>query len=399
MRLYNSFTRSIEPFNSLRENRVKMYVCGVTPYDTTHVGHAFTYVFFDTLRRFLEYKGYPVEYTQNVTDVDDDLLKRAKETRTDWQELGEIWTKRYLSDMESLNVKMPTHFIKATEAIDEIIALVKALLEKDHAYVVDGTVFFHVPTFPGYGELSHYTTSEMISLSRERGADPDDRRKKNPLDFILWQRSLSGEPKWESPWSQGRPGWHIECSSMIKKTLGSQIDIHGGGFDLIYPHHESERAQSESATGNKPFVKYWTHTAMVKYENEKMSKSLGNLVHVSDLLKKYSADSIRYVLLSHHYRTPWEFQFGELDEAEKEIDVFKKVYKTLSKEKEVVNANTLEGISLLDDDMQTPEALMRLCELAKGINNGKRLGDSSDTREFRDLLQVLGFSFAGNPFN
>jgi L-cysteine:1D-myo-inositol 2-amino-2-deoxy-alpha-D-glucopyranoside ligase len=277
--------------------------------------------------------------------------------------------------------------------------MVKTLIEKNHAYEVDGTVFFHVPSFKEYGELSHYQRSEMIALSRERGADPDDKRKKDQLDFILWQRSLPGEPKWDSPWGQGRPGWHIECSSMIKKTLGDQIDIHGGGFDLIYPHHESERAQSESATGKKPFVRYWTHTAMVEYESEKMSKSLGNLVHVSDLLKTYSSDSIRYVLLSHHYRTPWEFQFGELDEAEKEIGLIKKAYTVLLKEKDITKTTEMfEGISLLDDDMQTPDALMRLCELAKNIRSGTLAG-TSDIQEFRDLVGILGFSFAGNPFN
>lgn len=391
MQLYNSFSKSIENAVFDNDKTIRMYVCGVTPYDTTHMGHAFTYVFFDTLKRYLTYLGYKVLYTQNVTDVDDDLLKRARQVKTNWQELAATWTDRYLSDMKSLNVQDPTFFIKASDSIPEIIELVSKLKKKNYAYEAGGNVYFDTSIYSTYGELSHLKDVEMVNFSRERGADPDDKRKKNPLDFILWQKSLPDEPKWDSPFGAGRPGWHIECSSMIRKTLGDQIDIHGGGFDLIFPHHESERAQSESATGKTPFVRYWLHTAMVHFEKEKMSKSLGNMVHVTDLLKKYSPESIRYVLLSHHYRTIWEFDEDELAPAEIEVEKLRKAYKSLSIKDEGIFNGSMEGIEMLDCDMQTPDALTRLLELAKQATSKKI--DSEIRKEFKDLIGILGFTF------
>lgn len=391
MKLYNVRTRSTETFTPLKKNNVKIYVCGITPYDTTHLGHAFTYVFFDTIINYLKSIGYSVNYTQNVTDIDDDILKRAKEEGRDWKELGDFWVRRFLSDLKALHVTMPTHYVKATESMQTIISLIEILLQKKHAYEVDGTVFFSVPSFPDYGELSRYSEEQMIQLSRERGADPDDVRKHHPLDFILWQRSLPNEPSWDSPFGKGRPGWHIECSAMIKQYLGDQIDIHGGGRDLIYPHHESEIAQSESATGKKPFVNFWMHTAMVMYEGEKMSKSLKNLVLVADLHKDYSAKAIRYVLLNHHYRTPWEFVESEVGEAEKHLKIIEEAVKKKSEKGEKISAVSFEKkfTNAMEDDMQTPEALKNVLSLAKKIAIEK--GDISELqKELQRELSILG---------
>jgi len=387
MKLYNSLTQKVEDFTTLKDNEVSMYVCGITPYDTTHVGHAFTYVFFDTLQRFLKYKGNNVIYTQNVTDIDDDILKRAKETNQDWQELGTMWTNRYLADMKALHVLSPTYYVKATDAISEIIEIVKILIKEKHAYVINSTVYFSVDSFSSYGALSHYNVKEMIALSKERGANPDDPQKKNPLDFIVWQKMKEGEPAWESPWGKGRPGWHIECSSMIKQTLGDQIDIHGGGFDLIYPHHESERAQSEAATGKTPFVGYWLHAAMVSYQGEKMSKSLGNLVLISDLLQTYSFDSIRWLLLNHHYRTPWEFTMEELKAVTTSMDKLKKTLVSLPNKEQTESANLKKQfISHLENDMDTPAALQ---ELQVAVQS-KAITQSA----VKELLELVGIKLS-----
>ena len=387
MKLYNSLTQKVEDFTTLKDNEVSMYVCGITPYDTTHVGHAFTYVFFDTLQRFLKYKGNNVIYTQNVTDIDDDILKRAKETNQDWQELGTMWTNRYLADMKALHVLSPTYYVKATDAISEIIEIVKILIKEKHAYVINSTVYFSVDSFSSYGALSHYNVKEMIALSKERGANPDDPQKKNPLDFIVWQKMKEGEPAWDSPWGKGRPGWHIECSSMIKQTLGDQIDIHGGGFDLIYPHHESERAQSEAATGKTPFVGYWLHAAMVSYQGEKMSKSLGNLVLISDLLQTYSFDSIRWLLLNHHYRTPWEFTMEELKAVTTSMDKLKKTLVSLPNKEQTESANLKKQfISHLENDMDTPAALQ---ELQVAVQS-KAITQSA----VKELLELVGIKLS-----
>lgn len=376
MKLYNSLSNKIEPFWPLDSKNVKMYVCGITPYDTTHLGHAFVYVTFDALKRYLEFKNNKVIYTQNVTDIDDDILKQAKRDGRNWQELGNFWTDKFLNDLKSLNVKMPDYYIKATDSIAEIIEITNELIDKGFAYQKNGNVYFEVSKFPAYGKLSKYTPGEMLKLLKERGGDPNDPNKKAPLDFLLWQRSAEDEPFWDSPWpspqrlsaanaggDKGRPGWHIECSAMIKKTLGGQIDIHGGGFDLIYPHHESELAQSESFTGLSPFVKYWMHIAMVSYEGEKMSKSLGNLVLISDLLKKYSANAIRLMLLMNHYRKPWEYTDDLMIQAQEQmIEIEKNL-----KDTEADSSNLKELIKDLEDDFNTPETLRKLIDAS--INN------------------------------
>ncbi len=307
LRLYDTATREVTPF-APRGEAVGLYVCGVTPYDTTHMGHAFTYVVFDTLTRVLRRAGLSVTYVQNVTDIDDDILKRARETGKTWDALGREQTAQYEADSRALNILPPTHFLRATDEIDRMIPLIATLLDKGHAYTAGGNVYFSVASDPEYGSLSRYSPDEMRAIAAERGGRPDDPQKRAPLDFLLWQGAQLGEPQWDAPWGAGRPGWHIECSAMAMHFLGPTVDIHGGGSDLIFPHHESEIAQSEGATGVHPFVRVWMHTAMVRYQGEKMSKSLGNMVFVRDALRRYDADAIRLYLLNHHYRTPWEYE-------------------------------------------------------------------------------------------
>ena len=368
MKLYNSLSAKIEDFIPLKQKQVKMYVCGITPYDITHLGHAFVYVQFDALKRFLEFKGYQVSYTQNVTDIDDDILKRAKQEKRDWKELGDFWTNNFLKDLKALNVKMPDHFIKATEAIPEIIEMISELIKKGFAYEARGNVYSEVSKFSDYGKLSKFSRDQMMGLLKERGGDPNDSNKKNPLDFILWQKSAEGEPFWDSPFSKGRPGWHIECSAMIKKTLGEQIDIHGGGFDLIYPHHESELAQSESFSGKGPFVKYWMHVAMVSYQGEKMSKSLGNLVLVGDLLKKYSANAIRLMLLLNHYRKPWEFNEEQMEKAQEIMNNLDNHFENVQPD----HGDSNKFMSYLEDDFNTESFLIKLIDdLTRNFSQSK----------------------------
>ncbi len=395
--LYNSLTRTKEKFVPLKDKKVKIYVCGITPYDTTHLGHAFTYVFFDVLVRYLNYKGYEVIYTQNVTDIDDDILKKATEEKRDWRELGNFWTNKFLADMKSLNVLPPTHFVKATGSISSMVQIIELLIKKSFAYQRNGNVYFEIRKFKDYGKLSHFNKKQMVLLSKERGGNPDDPLKKDPLDFLLWQKLRPDEPSWESPFGKGRPGWHIECSSMIQRFLGEQIDVHGGGRDLIYPHHESEIAQSESFTGEKPFVRFWMHTAMLLYLGEKMAKSLGNLIMVDSLLKHYSANVIRWTLLSHHYRTPWEFDQNELKDAEKNVSLVFNTIKNNSSEN-LINTeglNLRHFVSLMDDDLSTPDALKFVLRLAITARKEKNKTKAKELQQvIKTGLFILGFNFS-----
>ena len=314
MKLYNGLSRGIEELCP-QGPAVSLYVCGITPYDTTHLGHAFTYCAFDVLIRYLEYRGMSVLYCQNVTDIDDDILREAKKAGRDWIELGSEWTAHFMRDMIALNVRPPDMYPRATDVIPEIIEIVAKLIEVGVAYESGGGVYFHVDADSNFGKLSKIPRDQMLPTANERGNLPGDPNKRDPLDFVLWQAHAPGEPAWESPWGPGRPGWHIECTTMNLNWFGETIDIHGGGADLIFPHHECEIAQSENFTGRDQFARHWVHTAMVGYEGEKMSKSLGNLVMVDRLLQDYSPDSVRLYLASHHYRRPWEFTFRELDES------------------------------------------------------------------------------------
>lgn len=366
-----------------------MYVCGITPYDTTHLGHAFTYIHFDVLNRHLAFLGYKVNYVQNVTDIDDDMLKKAKEEGKNWKKLGDFWTKQFLKDMKNLNVVPPTHYVKATNSIPTMIRIAAVLLSKGYAYNSGGNIYFRAKKFKDYGKLSKYNQDEMEKLLAERGGDPSDPKKENPLDFILWSgKARSGfaeqdEPSWNPPaggsLSAGRPGWHIECSAMIKEFLGDQIDIHGGGADLIFPHHESEIAQSESFTGKRPFVKYFLHTAMVRYQKEKMSKSLGNLILVKNLLKKYCGNEIRWAILSHHYRSSWKFNVNDLDKARRVLAVISSLPYSGAKPDMKKLSNFFE---YLNNDLNTKAALSEAVKLA---------GNKENSSSVRAALYILGF--------
>jgi L-cysteine:1D-myo-inositol 2-amino-2-deoxy-alpha-D-glucopyranoside ligase len=307
-----------EVAGGLREVRLRprmtMYVCGITPYEAAHLGHAFTYVHFDVLVRYLRHLGIDMAHAQNVTDVDDDILRVARERGVDFLELAERETARFERDMTALGVLRPAHSPRATEYVPQMIEEVAALVATGHGYERDGTVYFRVGSDPDYGKLSRLSRAEMIRLAAERGGHPEDPAKDDALDFVLWQRSAAGEPWWESPWGRGRPGWHIECSTMARRLLGQPVDIHGGGSDLVFPHHESEIAQAECSPGSPtPFVRHWVHTGTVYFEDEKMSKSLGNLVFAHDLVARHGPMAVREFLLRRHYREDWTFRERDLE--------------------------------------------------------------------------------------
>jgi len=311
LRIYNTLTRRKEEFRPLEEGKVRIYCCGPTVYDYFHIGNARTFVFFDVVRRYLEFKGYDVRYVQNITDIDDKIINRAHEMGISPKEVADRFTQAYLEDSRSLLIKPPTVNPKATEHIPDMIELIKRLIDKGAAYVVDGDVYFDVRSFPEYGKLSGRSLDDLLAGARVEV----DERKRHPEDFALWKSAKPGEPWWESPWGRGRPGWHIECSVMAMKHLGETIDIHGGGIDLIFPHHENEIAQSETATG-KPFARYWMHVAFLRAGGRRMGKSEGNFIFVRDALKRFKPEAIRLFLLSAHYRSPLDYTEERLAEAE-----------------------------------------------------------------------------------
>jgi L-cysteine:1D-myo-inositol 2-amino-2-deoxy-alpha-D-glucopyranoside ligase len=396
MNLYNSATRSIEPF-VVRDNHVGIYVCGVTPYDTTHAGHVFTFLTFDILVRFLRFTGVDVTYVQNVTDIDDDILRKAKERGTTWNELGNSEIAKYLADMSSLNALPFDHFVKATESVPAMIDLIEKLITNGNAYVSDGGVYFSVASDPEFGKLSRIPEGEMLEVANERGNVPDDPHKQHPLDFVLWQAAKAGEPTWDSPWGPGRPGWHIECSAMSMGILGTTLDIHGGGSDLIFPHHECEIAQSENATGVKPFVRVWMHVAMVEYLGEKMSKSLGNLVIADKVLENYSADAFRLYLFSHHYRTPWEYVDEEIDDYAGLARDMREAIETPSYGiGEILDSSGYRGrfITALENDLDTPTAIAQLRRLTDEILTAYETDTSTAQRDLSTLSGLLGLTLS-----
>jgi cysteinyl-tRNA synthetase len=390
MKLYNSLSKQIEEFKPRNKREVKMYVCGITPYDTTHLGHAFTYIFFDVLNRYLEFSGYKVTYTQNVTDINDrdkDILERAREQGIAWQYLANYWTDRFLEDMHALNWKMPDHYLWASAHISTMLDLIKKLLDNSCAYISNKSIFLDISKIKDFGKLSGLNENEMLPIAREFEEDTDNPNKRNALDITLWKPSEPDQPlhipSFESPYGLGRPGWHLECSAMAICSLSEQIDIHGGGIDLLYPHHESEIAQSEAATGKIPFSTYWIHTELVSYKGSKISKSKGNLIMVSKLLEKYSANAIRFLLLSHHYREPWEFHEKELDGAERKVERIKQFLasdKSLN-EHSTSTENTLSLLKhSLDNDMDTKKAL-------------EIMVNSENKEALMQMSAVLGFKF------
>jgi len=379
LRLHDARRHGLHPFAPIGDRaRVGLYVCGVTPYDTGHLGHAFTYVSFDVLHRYLEYLGHDVTYVQNLTDVDDDMLRKARETGEDYLALGNRWVTTFLTEMAALNWLPPDHYPRATQHIPQVLELIGKLVARGLAYAASENVYFSVSADPSYGQMSRLSRDEMLPIANERGNVPDMPGKRDPLDFVLWQRSLADEPAWESPWGPGRPGWHIECSAMSMTYLGTQFEIHGGGGDLLFPHHESELAQSEGATGDRPFVGWWTHAGMLGYDGAKMSKSLGNLVLVRDLLRSYSGDAIRHYLVSRHYRSEVQFVEADLDASAQSAAVLRRACLRAEElapaDPALADAGALHPIvadlrarflAAMDDDLDTPVAMPELDTLAR----------------------------------
>jgi L-cysteine:1D-myo-inositol 2-amino-2-deoxy-alpha-D-glucopyranoside ligase len=383
LRLYDTARREIVPFDP--PHTVRMYVCGITPYDSTHLGHAAQFLTYDLLIRRLEELGHEVRMVRNITDVDDSILPKARELGVPYLDLAAAETARFRSDMAALEMRPPVAEPRATEAVPQIIDCVGRLLDKGNAYISGGSVYFDVSTFPDFGKLSHYPEDRMIKLARSRGGNPDDPHRRAPLDFVLWQPSLSDEPAWRAPFGAGRPGWHIECSCMVLHEHGSTVDLHGGGTDLIFPHHECEIAQSESLTG-EPLSRHWMHSAMVNYEGEKMSKSLGNLVFVSDLLKVADPRAIRLALIRHHYRSGFEWYDTDLDEA---VALLHRLLAAASKPDGPDPTAFADRVrDAIDSDLDAPRALEALDDLASAILSG-----GSDTRApevLRELGMLLG---------
>jgi L-cysteine:1D-myo-inositol 2-amino-2-deoxy-alpha-D-glucopyranoside ligase len=390
VQLYNSLTGQLESFAPADGRTVRMYVCGVTPYDTTHMGHAMTYLVFDVLNRLCQHLGWRVRYVQNVTDIDDDILRKAREVGEPWDRLGDRYIRQFQEDLNGLNVLWPSVFPRATEEIPFMIEIIQRLLDQGMAYVREGNVYFRVARDADYGHLCCYDRETMIRLSAERGADPTDPRKDDPLDFLLWQAAQPGEPTWDSPWGPGRPGWHIECSAMALKYLGPQIDVHGGGHDLIFPHHESEIAQAEGYTGSQPFSRFWVHVAMVEYQGAKMSKSLGNLVLVRDILRRHSGDAIRLYLLSHHYRTPFTYEDDGPAHFEPLVARLRHAVEASSGQHAFLDPTpfTERALQALLHDLDTPRAIAALDEFAQAILDASTAG--RDIRDAQQALRELG---------
>ena len=404
MKLYNTLTRKKEEFVPLVPGEVKMYVCGPTVYNFFHIGNGRTFIVFDTIRRYLEYRGYKVKFIQNFTDIDDKMIKRANEENITVKEVGDKYIKEYYTDADALNIERATVNPRATEYIGDIIKFVSALIEKGYAYEVDGDVYFRTKKFKDYGKLSGKNLEELQVGASQRVSL--DERKEDPMDFAIWKAQKPGEPAWKCPWGMGRPGWHIECSCMAKKLLGDTIDIHAGGMDLEFPHHENEIAQSEALTG-KTFANYWLHSAYVMVDKQKMSKSLNNFFTARDVLKKYDSDVIRFFMLSAHYRTQINYSKELLDSAKASVE---RLYNTIGnlenlidevsredmneEEKEYINSLNKyreKYIQKMDDDFNTADAITVLFELSKDLNtNSSKEVLSKALEVLRELGAPLG---------
>ncbi len=373
MRIYNTLTKKVEEFKPIDKNIVKMYVCGPTVYDHSHIGHGRVYVFYDFLERYLRYKGYDVIKTINITDIDDKMIKRAREMGISVKKLSEIMTQSFLEDYTNLNCLIPEYMPRATHHINNMINIISKLVEKKYAYIVNGDVYFNVSKFKNYGELSHQNIDKLRAGHR---IEPGE-GKKDPLDFALWKSRKPGEPYWKTPWGEGRPGWHIECTAMSMKLLGQTLDIHGGGEDLIFPHHENEKTQSEAYTG-KRFVNHWIHVGLVKLGGKEMSKSTGNIILLKEALSKYGSDTLRIMYLKTHYRSPLEFTWEKLEEAKNIQEKLRRTYNLIKEAipnpdpTEEENLNEIDEIwrnilDALDNDLNTPLAISELMRLTNHL--------------------------------
>ncbi|WP_297435138.1 cysteine--tRNA ligase [uncultured Clostridium sp.] len=402
MKVYNTLNNKKEDFKTIVQGEVSMYVCGPTVYNFFHIGNGRTFIVFDTIRRYLEYRGYKVNFIQNFTDIDDKMINKANEEGCTVKELGDRYIKEYYQDADGLNIERATVNPRATEFMVEMVEFIKGLIDKGFAYAIDGDVYFKTKSFEGYGKLSGQDIDQLQSGAR---INVDD-RKQDPLDFALWKAKKEGEPAWESPWGEGRPGWHIECSCMAKKLLGETIDIHAGGSDLAFPHHENEVAQSEALTG-KPFANYWLHSAFVNVNNQKMSKSLNNFKTARETLKEYNSDIIRFLMLSAHYRQQLNFSDDLLESAKASIE---RLYNAVSKLEEIIDKASTEVMSdeentylsgldkyrqkyiqKMDDDFNTADAITAIFDLVKDINTHMANTNSKELAvKVLDLIRELG---------
>lgn len=401
MKIYNTMTRQKEEFVPIREGKVGIYVCGPTVYDYIHIGNARPMIVFDTLRRYLTYKGYEVNYVSNFTDVDDKIIKRANEEGVDASVISERYIKEVKKDMKDMNVQEATTHPKATEEIPDMIAMVETLIQKGYAYEVNGTVYFRTRQFQEYGKLSHKNLDDLRSGNRSLKVSGED-EKEDSLDFVLWKPKKEGEPFWDSPWGEGRPGWHLECSCMSKKYIGDVIDIHAGGEDLIFPHHENEIAQSEAANGTE-FARYWMHNAFLKINNEKMSKSLGNFFTVREIGEKYPLQVIRFFMLSAHYRSPLNFSDDLVEAAKNGLNRILTAYEKVSdmadkaaeqelSAEEQENSKKIDDLkekyeAAMDDDLNTADAISVIFELVKLSNT--TVSETSSKQYCQKLVTVI----------
>lgn len=397
MKIYNTLTKKKEEFEPIEKNKVKMYVCGPTVYNLIHIGNARPMICFDTARRYLEYKGYEVNYVSNFTDVDDKIIKKAIEEGVSAEEISTRYIAECKKDMEGMNIKPATTHPLATQEIDGMIDMIKKLIEKGYAYDVNGTVYYRTRKFSGYGKLSKKNIDDLEAGHRDIKVAGED-EKEDPLDFVLWKPKKEGEPSWQSPWSDGRPGWHIECSVMAKKYLADEIDIHAGGEDLIFPHHENEIAQSEAANG-VTFAKYWMHNAFLNIDNKKMSKSLGNFFTVRDISKEYDLQVLRFFMLSAHYRNPINFSHELMESAKNGLDRIVTAVSNLKHLSEnakpgKMTAEEAEKLAAtkqmydkfeqsMDDDFNTADAIAAVFELVKFANSNS---SADNTKEYIDAL-------------
>ncbi|MDI3529891.1 MAG: cysteinyl-tRNA synthetase [Thermoanaerobacter sp.] len=411
MKLYNTLSRTKEEFEPLNDKIVNMYVCGPTVYNYIHIGNARAFIVFDTVRRYLEYKGYKVNYVQNFTDIDDKIIKRAQEENVTTKEVAEKYIDEYFKDADNLGIKRATVHPKATEHIEDIIEFIKILIDKGYAYVVNGNVYFETAKFKDYGKLSHKNIEELQAGARIE----INEEKKNPLDFVLWKAQKPGEPAWDSPWGKGRPGWHIECSAMSTKYLGKTLDIHAGGPDLVFPHHENEIAQSEAAYG-QPFSKYWMHIGYLNINNEKMSKSKGNFFTVREITEKYNPEVLRLFMLMAHYRSPINFSLDLMEQAKSAYERLLNAVANLKhlltvckdrelneeekRIKEKFEEYKKEFEDAMDDDFNTADAISVLFEMSKTANTNISGNSSKKLVEyildiFLKLSEILGLSYRG----
>lgn len=404
MFLKNTLSGRLEKFETLEPNVVRMYVCGPTVYGLIHVGNARPMIVFDALRRYFEYRGYRVIMVQNFTDIDDKIINRANEWNVDFKDVAETFIQEYWRDASALGVRAPNFAPKTSDFVPEIVNSIEQLIRKGHAYVVDGDVYFDVKSFPRYGELSHRSLDEMIAGARVEVSE----KKRFPLDFALWKAAKPGEPSWDSPWGKGRPGWHIECTIMSTKLLGSTLDIHAGGEDLIFPHHENEKAQSEALTG-KPFVRYWLHNALVRVSGDKMSKSLGNIFILREALKKFGADGLKLYFLSKHYRSPIDFSVEALEASAKAARRIAESFRNFESRFSSIPVPRSDAwmseqrqrfIEALDDDFNTPKAVAQIFELVGELN--KFMSEANEEKALktyhllrREFCSVLGLFEAG----